>query len=413
MSTSRVRQRGATLVLVVIGLVAIIGMVGLATDFSHVALNKARLQSTVDAAALAAAKMLDQTSGNEAEASIAALNVFGINASDHPELNQVRSSGLQINITYSNTLQPFTPGTTPAWYARVVATNFTMWTGFTALVGQTNTNTAASAVAGPSTSIGPDSQVCNVAPMVVCGNPAAPAPTYGYTVGTLNVLKLASGQNPGPIGPGNFQLIRLNGNGGSVIRQNMAGAYDSCVDGSGSVETQTGNVVGPVTQGLNTRFGDYQGGQVNSTDYPPDVVTREPSPLLAYNDSTNVITQGGAPVTQASQINFNHSIYQQQVEAENYDYQPSPDGPGAAGRRILTVPIADCSGSSTGNSQLNVLGFGCYFLLQKAIQQGQQNYVYGEFINGCIGEGNPGPEVSSAFGPYRIQLYNDVGSNDS
>ncbi len=221
-------------------------------------------------------------------------------------------------------------------------------------------------------------------------NPAAAAPSFGYTVGALNVLKLASGNNQsGPIGPGNFQLIRLNGNGGSVIRQNMAGAYDSCVDGSGDVETQTGNVVGPVTQGLNTRFGDYSGG-VSATDYPPDVVTTQPSPLLTYNSNTQVISQGSNTVTQSSQINFNHAIYDQRVTAGNYDNQPSPNGIGAAGRRILTVPIADCSGSNNGNSQLPVLGFGCYFLLQKAIQQGQDNYVYGEFVMAASAKAIPG-----------------------
>jgi hypothetical protein len=246
--------------------------------------------------------------------------------------------------------------------------------------------------------------------MVVCGNPAAAAPSYGYAVGALNVLKLASGNNPGPIGPGNFQLVRLNGSGGSVIRQNMAGSYDSCVDGSGNVETQTGNVTGPVTQGLNTRFGEYSGGGVSASDYPPDVVTTEPSPNLNYDDSTHVITQGSNTVTQSNQINFNYATYAQKVAAKGYDYSPPT---GAEGRRILAVPIADCSGSNNGNSQLPVLGFACYFLLQKAVQKGNDNYIYGEFIKGCIGEGNPGTTPSSAWGPYRIQLYKDVGSNDS
>ncbi len=413
MKRSRDRQRGATLVLVLVGLVAILAMVGLATDTGHVALNKARLQNTVDAAALAAAKALDQTNGDEAEATTAALSVFGINANDHPELNAVMGNGLNITLTYSNTLKPFVPGTVPAYYVRVVATDFSMWTGFTALVGVSDMRTAASAVAGPSATIGPESEVCNIAPMVVCGNPAAPAPSYGYQVGQVNVLKLASGNNPGPIGPGNFQLIRLGGNGGNVVRQNMAGSYDSCVDGSGNVETQTGNLVGPVTQGLNTRFGEYQGGGINSTDYPPDVVTTEPSPKLTYNSNTGVISQGSTTVTQSQDVSFNHQSYVQRINAGNYDYQPAPDGLGVPERRILTVPIADCSGTNNGNSTIPVLGFGCYFLLQKAEQQGTQNYVYGEFVNGCLGEGNPGPEPSDAFGPYRIQLYDDLGSGDS
>jgi Flp pilus assembly protein TadG len=411
MNAVRVKQRGATLVLVLVGLVAILAMAGLAIDMSHLGLNKARLQNTVDAAALAAAKALDQTSGSETAATTAALSVFGINASAHPELNQAMSKGLQVTLQYSNTLQPFAAGTTPALYVRVVATNFSMWNGFTALVGVSNMNTAASAVAGPSTNI--TTEVCNVAPMLVCGNPAAPAPNYGYQLNSLQVLKLASGNNPGPIGPGNFQLIRLNGNGGNVIRQNMAGSYDACIVDDSNVETQTGNVTGPVSQGLNTRFGEYSGGGVNSTDYPPDVITTEPNPKLTYNSNTNQIQQGSSVVTQASQIDFNYAKYEQSANSGNYNYQPAPDGIGAPERRILTVPIADCSGANNGNSTLPVLGFGCYFLLQKAEQKGNDNYVYGQFIDGCTGQGNPGPTPSSTFGPYRIQLYNDVGSNDS
>ena len=54
-------QRGAMIVLFTIAMVAMLGMVGMALDGAHGMLNKARLQNTVDAAALSAAKTLDQT----------------------------------------------------------------------------------------------------------------------------------------------------------------------------------------------------------------------------------------------------------------------------------------------------------------------------------------------------------------
>ena len=46
-------------------------------------------------------------------------------------------SGADITLQYSNTLDPFAPGTVPANYVRVVADDFTMWTSFTSLVGIT------------------------------------------------------------------------------------------------------------------------------------------------------------------------------------------------------------------------------------------------------------------------------------
>ena len=53
---ARRRERGAALVLVVVGMLALLAMAGLAIDTAHVLLNKSRLQSALDAAALAAAK---------------------------------------------------------------------------------------------------------------------------------------------------------------------------------------------------------------------------------------------------------------------------------------------------------------------------------------------------------------------
>src|SRR5262245_7534792 len=110
---TRRRQGGAIMVLVVVGLVVLVAVVGLAIDVSHLGLNKARLQSTVDASALAAAKVLDQLKGAEAPATAAALSVFGINAAAHPELNRVMNNGLEITVEYSATLNPFSPGTAP------------------------------------------------------------------------------------------------------------------------------------------------------------------------------------------------------------------------------------------------------------------------------------------------------------
>ena len=59
-STPR-RQRGIILVLFAIAMVVMLGMAGMALDGAHGMLNKTRLQNTVDAAALSAAKTLDQT----------------------------------------------------------------------------------------------------------------------------------------------------------------------------------------------------------------------------------------------------------------------------------------------------------------------------------------------------------------
>ena len=89
------RERGAVLPLVAVSMLALIAIAGLAIDTSHVLLNKARLQSAVDAAALAAAKVLDQT-GSTTQADISANSVLTANLAQYPELQNAMGAGLTL-----------------------------------------------------------------------------------------------------------------------------------------------------------------------------------------------------------------------------------------------------------------------------------------------------------------------------
>jgi len=405
------QQRGITAVLVAVGILALLVMVGLAIDTGHLVLNKSRLQSTVDAAALAAAKVLDQT-GSEAQATAAAGSVFNLNAADHAEL-QSRLSAADITVEYSNALSPFTPGTTPANYVRVRADDFSLWTSFTALVGFDELSTGASAVAGPSAPI--TGEACDLVPMMVCADMAAGASgDWGYATNEVTLLKIASNA-PSPVGPGNFQLIELGGSGANIVRQNLAGGYEGCINLGGTVTTKTGNNTGPTAQGLNTRFGEYQGGGMNQADYPPDKITREPSPSLdVASDGTTVILQGGrgggTTVTNINQVSYRYSDYTADMVAQRFT-----DPSGKALRRVLALPIVNCTTMVNGHGTLRVLDIGCFFLLQQVIQRGNDNFVFGQYIEQCAADGTPGPTAGPIGGPgvFKIVLHNDPASPDS
>jgi Flp pilus assembly protein TadG len=406
------RQRGIVAVLVAIGLLALLAMVGFALDSGHVILNKSRLQNTVDASALAAAKVLDKT-GSEAQATTAARSIFDLNAANQPELSRVMS-GADITVQYSNTLSPFAPGSVPANYVRVIAQNFTMWTSFTSLVGINQTSTAASAVAGPSAPIGTEegNEACDLVPMMVCGDPAAGAAgNWGYSSDTVSLLKNGSNAES-PVGPGNFQLIRLGASGCDTVRENLAGGYESCHDSTGTVETQPGNCTGPTAQGLNTRFGQYRGGGMNSTSFPPDKVTTEPDPEADEEDGTVVFSDSGEPITDIDQLNYSYDDYESDLETGPYNF-PS----GTPKRRVLAVPIVNCSTMVNGQGTMPIMGFGCFYLIQKVVQKGNENFVYGEFIGQCAADGTPGPEPDpdpvGGAGIYKIVLHNDPLSPDS
>lgn len=411
----RHRQNGAVLILVVVGMVAMLGLIGLALDGAHAMLNKTRLQNSVDAAALSGAKELD-LAGDEAQARAAVILAFAANgaAPGNHEIGDAYADGtINLQIQFSKTSNPFVPGTIPAEYVRVRARNFEMPIWFSQIVGATDKIVAATAVAGPSPTI---NVACNIAPMMVCGDPVAGPPFWGYTPGEPDVLKMST--PGGPVGPGNFQLIRLGDNtGANDLKFAMAGNYDGCAVSGEPVETETGNMVGPVAHGINTRFGIYAGSMGGEqANYPPDVITQQPTPLLNYQLDTDTIYQGTTPVSTGAALSYNHSDYTAALEAgavsyDGYDYAPPT---GHYLRRMMALPIGDCSGTTNGQGQVPVLGFGCYFLLQEtAANNSNGAEVFGQFIDSCNAGGVPGPAPGDAPGLYIIQLYKDPDSPDA
>jgi hypothetical protein len=153
------------------------------------------------------------------------------------------------------------------------------------------------------------------------------------------------------------------------------------------------------------------------TQYPPDVVVTGQTPDLTAerNDATgdDDIYSGSDPVTTADDLDYDYDDYTADVAAQNYDYAPSPQGIGVPERRIVALPIGDCTNTTNGQGQVPLLGYACYYLLQPVKQKGNEAHVFGQFIDGCLVNGNPGPAPGTGPGPYRIQLYDDADNADS
>jgi len=296
------------------------------------------------------------------------------------------------------------------------------------VIGFNNMTIGATAVAGPSPSI---TNLCNLAPVMACGTPGLGPPYYGYTEGEPIMLKTSApggcceADDPDCVGPGNFQLIQLGGPGGNDVRENLAGSFGQCFAATDTVTTQTGVVAGPVAQGFNTRFGEHSGPMSGMESiYPPDVVVEatipalEPGSCKTYPpDPPNSIFAGtGADrvqITNANQLSFNHADYTDRYAAKSYDVTPAPNGYGVYERRIVSVPIGDCSGTTNGQGEVPIIGFGCFFLLQPTGGTGQTSNIYGQFIGACNSGGVPGSAPGAGPGPYIIQLYKDPAATAS
>lgn len=445
-----VKQRGVIAVLTAISLLAILGMAGLALDGGHTMISKTRLQNVVDAAALSAAKTLMDSSNDVVEAEAEAYAMFADAANDlgHSEINDSYTSGdLSVSVAFSNTLIPFAPGTTPANYVRVTVLDFTMPTTLMQVMGVNSIDVEVSAVAGPSVALG---ETCNIAPMMVCADPDTIDASgnltddfAGFEPGKVEVLKAGNANQA--MEKGNFQLIRLaDAQGGDDVRDAFAGAYPGCLetDGDALIETEPGNTVGAMRQGLNTRFGEYQGpmAQGGADAYPPDTVTTQSAGEFTYDDAiidgqeVEAVYYNGDLVEYAAVNDWQSPLdgysttyyapHVGDVDSEGgiiddggiFDFEDYRDAPeattGVAGRRVIAMPVGQC-GSESGQSQVPYLTSLCFFMLQ-SVSNGPNADVFGQFIPyGCPVKGVPGAEPINTPGPYIIQLYKDETRTES
>jgi Flp pilus assembly protein TadG len=411
---TRRSERGATLVLVAVGMLALLAMAGLAIDTAHVLLNKSRLQSALDASALAAAKILSQST-NTASATLAAGSLFTSNLAQYPELQRAVTAGLKLTTEYSNTLNPFSPGTAPPLFVRTSIAGFTTPMSLIAVLGINSINVAGSAVAGPSPALTTE---CNIVPVFVCADTTkGTAPLFNYSVGQVLALNLTAGTTS-TIGPGNYGLLRLSGPGGTIVENNLAGDYANCASVNDTPSTQPGVLTGPVSDGINTRFDQYKGNVSNNqSQYPTDPIY---SASAGHQTSLNVDSKTGdtmqgttdisqiTPANQAAALTFNYAKYTSTTTTYDMTVPPA-----VLQRRVLAVPLGDCTGLVNGTGTVKVNGFACVFLLQAVGQGAKNNQIFAEVTSGCDATGTPGTGGTSLIGPYKIELYKSAGSPDS
>ena len=444
-NTLRNKQNGNILVVFTVALFALIGMASLALDGGHLLLNKGKLQNLVDAAALHAATELDEGATHEqARAAVVAMIQLNIAHNDHHELanaidfssvnNGLDQMTAQLNVEFSQLPDPFIQDNNEsAKYVKVSLSQLDL-DNFLADVFSFNKQVSATALSGPSSDISNCYQ--DLVPMVVCADTANAgvngANEYGLKEYSLNLMKIGSNSNS-PIGPGNFQLLRLGSNTGAAdIRAAMAGdtglgtvCFTPGISNQ-SVPTEPGNTVGPVAQGLNTRMGQWQ-GPVNSTEHLRDT-------NICEGDTIELDGSGEALEANASDKSYTFNDYDSDGAQylSNADSSCNAANPISSGgivgemnagsqvassdRRILQIVIAECTGAANGANNLDFLDIGCFFMTQKVGKTGQTSYVVGEFINSggnCTDSGTPSITPVDNDGPYKIVLFHVPGSSDS
>lgn len=374
--SSRSSERGSILAVSAVGMLAFLLATGLCVDISHFYLVKGELKNAADAAALAGSSALNSLPEGITEAKARALAV-----SNNYDFNNnavvINPDDVEFAANLNGAYVDEATARTQAANIRFVRVRVSpkeVGVSFAATVLGGTQSLSSEATAGMSA---PSNVHCDFIPLSVIDdnvNTIVPRGTLkpdGSIASGLYIIR-AGPQNS--VSPGNYQVLSLVGTGASEVRIGLASGVDRCLSPGDEVETKPGVNSGPVRQGINTRFDEYSGGDVNPTDHPPDVNIQE---------------------------NIWYSEYNQGVAARGGQYYQAPDADhrGVQGRRIVLIPIIKIDQYNNGRDTVAIDRFGAFFL-RKKVGGGNGGDIEAEFIgertqtgrggyNPNAGPGNP------------------------
>jgi hypothetical protein len=371
------RQRGVAMILVALSLVVLVGFVGLVVDLAHLLITKTELQNAADACALAAARELT----GDANALVRAENA-GITVGQRNNVNfqtaavsiapddVTFSAALSPNSAYLSRLAGANPLTSKFAMCSPRRTGIAMW--FMQVLGFGPQSVAAMGVAtlahSQTACTIPLGLCLNASPPAVCPDGSSPD-IYGLCIGDWRGGKFAAGG--GVNGAFNWLQYPDQANGTPGIVASLSGPGDCSVGvGGAPVPAENGNLGNGAAQAWNSRFGLYQG---NSNNLPPPDFTGyayTPTSWAPQRDAlANFLARRGtdAPYQGAasglSLPGGTKSLSSQQLAANGAD------------RRLVTVPVVDCSAWSPTH-QAQLLGLACVLMLAPVDTSGNATLEY-------------------------------------
>lgn len=249
-------ERGSTAALTTLAITALIGVTALAVDVGVWYVNRVQVSNMVDAAALAGAQ--DLPDATKAEAS----------AYDYANKNNKDGDTVVVQIGADNTTLTVT--------ARREVVNL-----FSRVYQQLGRTTTVRATA--TAKIFPLGAAMGVIPIGVV--------KQNFVYGTTYTLKVGGGSGT----TGNYGALALGGKGGSNYLDNVKFGYDGELRAGEWVTTETGNMSGPTTTGINYRIDQDANSSYNTVkEGSPRIVILPVLDSLTVNGRGEVLIVGFA-----------------------------------------------------------------------------------------------------------------------
>jgi Flp pilus assembly protein TadG len=354
-------ERGSILVVSAFGMLALLLATGLAVDISHFYLVKTELQNATDAAALAGASALNQHASGITKArdrAIAAMNSY--------EFNKTKLALTASNVRYAVNLSDFDSGNgvdeatasaspTNIRFVKVTTPPIPVNVFFASVIdGFGNSkDLQASAVAGRSVNI---NVFCDWIPLTVILDNADTI----LTPGQVYTIRADSGSF---VSPGNYHILAVDGSGGQDVESGTGGGVHLCKEPGDvyAVDTKPGLTAGKVRKGINSRFDDYGGSQLDPALYPPDKNVKQ---------------------------NISYADYAAASPSDPAHYQ-APAHAGVDQRRLVIIPLVKQSEFDQGRNQVTFTRFGLFFL-RTPVSNGSGGDFQAEYVQETLVMGSGG-----------------------
>ena len=366
-------ERGSILAMSALGMLSVILAVGLGVDVSHFYLVKAELQNAADASALAAASAINSNPSGIVEGTsraVKAMNSYEFNNNSVPFQRSDVTWAVNLNGPYMSEAAASTAAQAPTIrFVKVNTPNAPVGVSFSAMVLGNSKNLSASATAGLSV---PLNVTCNFIPLsVLIDND-----TSLLIPGKVYTIRAPTGGSPSP---GNYQILAVAGRGGVDVEYGIGAGVDQCGQAGEeyTVDTKPGLTAGKVRKGINARFDDYQGSQLDPTLHPPDTNVKENITWKEYSKYLGCGREGAI--------------------ACNSNYVKAPSHDGVDMRRVVLIPLVKVSEYDQGRDVVKFFRFGAFFLKTKAAN-GSGGDIQAEYIEDRIAVGEGGYDPTGAAG---------------
>ena len=361
-------ERGSVLVIASAAMLGVLLAVGLAVDISHFYLAKTELQNAADAAALAAASAINSNAGGIAEGTrraVQAMNKYEFNKTNVQFTSDNVVWAANLDGPYLNAPAASAPGVVETIrFVQVTSEQSPVSISFASIVLGNNKNMSATATAGLSV---PLNNFCGFIPLsVLIDNDLTKlVPGQTYTI------RAPAGST---VSPGDYQILAVLGPGGVDVGFGIGAGVDACAEPGQTytVDCKPGLTAGKVRTGLNSRFDDYQGSQLDPNLEPPDTNIKENITWTQYAANLGCGRTG--------------------MPSCDSRYVSAPSHPGVDMRRVVLIPLVKISEFDPGRCEVRFTRFGAFFLQTKA-SGGNGGDMVAEYIEDrlAIGKGSYDP----------------------